>query len=331
MTEPAFDISNGAPPTLDHVVGNAHVVRQVRTALDAHFNDRASLSPNHEAPAFPHTLLVGPPGLGKSLFASIIAGELGASVHEELAQNLAIPSHLQGLLMLADAGDVCFVDEIHELPSPVQTTLYRALEERKLFLSAEKGQRQGINLPPVTFIAATTDEWTLKRPLRDRFKLVLRMSYYTPDELAQLITQRARRIGWQIEDVAASGIAAFGRGTPRIAMRLLESARRCARAKGATTIERQHLDNALDIEQIDAHGFGPIEQQYLTILREAGGGSVRLGVIATRLGLPPMTIERVIEADLIRLGWITKTDAGRSLTMLGLASGSPSPQLQPQS
>ena len=142
MAEPTFDISSGAPPTLDHVVGNINVVRQVRTALDAYFNDRASLGPNHEPLAFPHTLLVGPPGLGKSLFASIIAGELGANVHEELAQNLATPSHLQGLLMLADAGDICFVDEIHELHSTVQTTLYRALEERKLFLSAERGERQ---------------------------------------------------------------------------------------------------------------------------------------------------------------------------------------------
>ena len=102
-------------------------------------------------------------------------------------------------------------------------------------------------------------------------------------------------------------------------MRLLESARRCARAKGATTIEQQHLALALDIEQIDAHGFGPIEQQYLRILRKAGGGPVRLGLIATHMGLPMATVERVIEPDLIRLGWITKDDTGRYLTPQGLS------------
>lgn len=156
-----------------------------------------------EPPALGHVLMVGPPGVGKSLLSSIVARELGSQCHEELAQNIGSAAQLQGLMMLADSCDVVFVDEIHELQPLVQTTLYRALEERRLFLPAgPRGERHGVTLPPFTFIGATTDEFRLSKPLRDRFKIVIRLEHYREGELSQLLTQRSRRLGWSVEEAA---------------------------------------------------------------------------------------------------------------------------------
>lgn len=300
-----------APPTLDHVVGQKRAVQQLRIALDAYFNDRAAAHVGELA--LPHVLLVGPAGVGKSLLSAIIARELAASLHEELAQNIANPGHLQGLMMLAEPGDVVFVDEIHELIPMAQTTLYRCLEERRLFLG---GDRKAVVLPPFTFVGATTDEWALAKPLRDRFRIVLRLEHYSDDEIAQLIAQRAKRLGWPIGDEAVRGIARRGRGTPRLAIRLLEAARRTARAEGADAITHQHLHRMCEIEGIDRLGLDAIERRYLDLLRDAQG-PVRLNVLATQIGLPRRTIEVVIESELIRLGLVTKSNEGRVLTAAG--------------
>ena len=313
MPEPVFDINEGAPPTLDHVVGNERVVREIRTALDAHFNDRTMVGVNAQPPAFPHVLLVAGPGLGKSMLAGIIARELGGELHEELAQNLSTPGHLHGLMMLAEQGDCIFIDEVHELHLMVQTTLYRAIEERKLFLPTRGGERQKISLPPFTLIAATTDEWALSKPLLDRFKLILRLEHYSEDELAQLLHQRTQRLGWSVADDALKGIAQRGRGTPRLAMRLFEGCRRMTSALAETIITSANLALTCKIEQIDSLGLDSLEQKYLQVLDEADG-QLRLNVIATRLALPTRTIDRIIEQDLIRLGLVTKDDNGRMLT-----------------
>lgn len=301
-----------SPPTLDHVVGQVRAVRQLRTALDAHFNDRAATK--GEEVALPHLLLVGPPGVGKSMLSQIVAAELGSQQHEELAQNIGTPGHLQGLLMLAEPGDVIFVDEIHELPPNVQTTLYRALEERKLFLG---GDRKSLTLPPFTFVAATTDEWALSKPLRDRFKIVLRLEHYGVDDLEKLVQQRAKRLGWPISGDAVKAIASRGRGTPRLAIRLLEAARRQARAENADTITADHFQRMCEVEGVDSLGLDCTERRYLELLR-AAQGPVRLNVIATQLGLPRQTIEGVIESELLRLGLVTKGEEGRMLTAAGM-------------
>ena len=317
MPEPVFDIAVGAPPTLDHIVGNERAVRQIRMGLDAYFNDRSLVGINSQPPQYPHVLLVSPAGLGKSMLAGIIARELGGELHEELAQNLSAPASLHGLLLLAEHGDSIFVDEIHEMPLLVQTTLYRGIEERKLFLpTSGSNDRQSITIPPFTLIAATTDEHALSKPLRDRFKMILRLEYYSSEELAQLLHQRAQRLGWAVSDEALQGIAARGRGTPRLAMRLLESARRMARALNEMEITAANLSLTCEINQIDALGLDSLEQSYLQILNEAEA-AVRLNIIATRLGLPTRTIERIIEQDLIRLGLVSKDDSGRILTSKG--------------
>lgn len=312
-----MDLNEAAPPTLNHVTGQKRAVKQLKVALDAHIADRTDAA-THAAPAFPHVLIVGPPGVGKSLLAGIISRELGSKLHEEIAQNILSPGHLHGLLMVADKYDCIFVDEIHELHAFSQTTLYKVLEKRIIFLrSGPTGERKSVTLPPLTFVGATTDEWALTKPLRDRFRLILRLEHYSDDELAQLVAQRARRLGWSITDAAVKGIAARGRGTPRIALRLLEAARRSARAEGASNINIDHFRRMCEVEGYDALGLDPLEQKYLQILHDSGGVPVRLNVLATRLALPRQTIERVIESDLIRLGLIGKDDAGRMLTAEG--------------
>lgn len=299
----------GSPPTLDHVIGQRRAVNQLRTALAAHYNDRAVGS----GIALPHLLLVGPPGVGKSMLGGIVAAELGSQLHEELAQNVLTPGHLHGLMMLAEPGDVVFVDEIHETPPTVQTTLYRCLEEGRLFLGRH---RKSITLPAFTFIGATTDEWALAKPLRDRFKIVLRLEHYLEEEMMQLIQQRTKRLGWPIEEAAMAGIACRGRGTPRLAIRLLEAARRTARAEDVCMITEWHVRRMCDVEGVDRLGLDPLERRYLELLREAQR-PLRLNVIATQLALPRRTIEAVIESELIRLGLVMKNEEGRMLTAAG--------------
>jgi Holliday junction DNA helicase RuvB len=274
-------------PTLDHVVGQARAVKQLRTALEAVINDRAATPSGATAPPLPHLLLVGPAGVGKSTLASIIARELGGSCHEELAQNILTPACVQGLMMLADPYDVVFVDEIHELNAFAHTTLYRCLEERRLFLpSSSQGERQTLTLPPFTFIGATTDEWRLSKPLRDRFKIIVRLEHYTDDELTQLLAHRAARLGWDVEESAVREIAVKGRGTPRIAIRHLEAARRVTRAEAAEIVTVEHVRRMMEIEGVDGIGLDPLEQRYLRLLA-ASATPVRLNVLATTLGLPP--------------------------------------------
>lgn len=303
--------NNAAPPTLDHVIGQRRAVLQLRTALDAHFNDRAEQG---EASALPHLLMVGPPGVGKSMLAQITAAELGSGLHEELAQNIVMPGQLHGLMMLSEPGDVVFLDEIHELQPQVQTTLYRCLEEGKLFLG---GDRKSVSLPPFTFIGATTDEWALSKPLRDRFKVVLRLEHYSAAEIGELVTQRAKRLGWGIDVEAVKALAGRGRGTPRLAIRLLEGARRHARAAGDDIITVRHVERMCEVEGVDSIGLDRTERRYLELLRQAQG-PMRLNLIATHLALPRQTIETVVEGELIRLGLVTKDETGRMLTAAGI-------------
>ena len=317
MPDGTQDATNTAPPTLDHVIGQKQAVRQVRTALEAHITDRADA--RGEVPALAHCLLIGSAGVGKSLLSAIIARELGTNLHQELAQNIVSPGHLHGLMMLVKAGDCVFVDEIHELHPVAQTTLYRAMEERRLFIQTGFNQeRKPTVLPPFTFIGATTDEWGLTKPLRDRFKIIIRLDYYTEHELTELIAQRARRLRWSISDEAVKGIAARAKGTPRLALRLLDAARRTARAEGSSHISTDDFKRMCEIEQIDRLGLDMVEQKYMQLLKDGQGEPIRLNVLATCLKLPRRTVERVIEVELLRLNLISTADSGRTLTARGL-------------
>ena len=303
-----MDINSQVVPTLDHVIGQKSAVAVLRTAIDSYFYERSKAT---EEQAFPHLLVTGPSGSGKTLLSEIVAREVACNLHIELAQNLKTSEHAHGALMMLEPGDILFIDEIHELPQTVAVAIYRALENRQLFL----GKKHIVALPPFCLIGATTDEHRLHASLRQRFRIQIRTTHYSDEETFLLIQQRAKRLRWTIEDVAVRQLASKSRGTPRLAVRLLESAKRQASAAGTDLITAAHVEEMCRVEQIDSLGLDAVEQRYLTILRE-GEGPVRLNLIATQMGLPRQSIE-MFESDFIRLGLITKSEKGRMLTAKG--------------
>jgi Holliday junction DNA helicase RuvB len=295
------EINDVSPSSLKHIVGQSSVKAQVAVALEAAWAD---------CKRFDSSLLVGAPGLGKSAMAGVIAKEMAGECHEVLGQSITSPADLNALLLGAKDKDVVHIDEAHELDREYQTALYLAIDQKKLFLQSQNPGRkpQAIPIADFTLLLSTTDEYCLLQPLRDRMRLTLRFEFYTTTELAEVVRQRSRALGWEVADDVLPQIAARSRGTPRLALRLLQSCRRVCRASGENAITAAHLDKACLLEQIDLLGLGPIEQRYLSIL---GGGSARLNVLASTLGLPPRTISHVTEPFLIRVGLLTKDDQGR--------------------
>jgi holliday junction DNA helicase RuvB len=296
--EPAIDINAAVPTSLSHIVGQRSVIEQVKVGLD---------SCQMDATKFDHSLLVGPPGLGKTAVAKIIAEEMAADFCEVLGQSIKTAADLNAVLLGATEKSIVFIDEAHELRTEFQTALYLSLDKGKVIVSGGK-KPQSIGLSDFSLLLATTDEHCLLAPLRDRMKLVLRFDFYTHEELRTLIEQRAKALKWQLDDCTVLSIANRARGTPRIALRLLQACRRVCRAEGETDITAKHLLRACELEQMDDLGLGPCEKRYLLIL--ADGGS-RLNVIASTLGLPTRTVSQVVEPFLIRLGLILKDDQGR--------------------
>jgi Holliday junction DNA helicase RuvB len=300
------EINDVTPTSLCHIIGQRSVVEQVKVAVEAAFADGKK---------FDHALLVGGPGLGKTKLASVIAQEMAVEFNEALGQSIRTPGDLNALLLAAKHKSVLHIDEAHELRKEFQTSLYRAVEGGKLFIQGRSSQVQSIPLGDFTLLLSTTDEYCLLQPLRDRMKLVLRFQFYTDEELTILLRQRSRALNWVVDESVFPHVAQRARGIPRLALRLLQSARRVCRAEGERAITLAHLERACGLEQIDELGLGPVEQEYLGILAE---GDSRLNVIASRLGLPPRTVSQVTEPFLIRAGLVVKDDNGcRQLTALG--------------
>ncbi len=299
------DIHDAAPSSLSHIVGQRSVVDQLRVALDASFEDQKRLD---------DCLLVGPPGLGKTQIASVVARELATKCHEALGQSITCPADLNALLLAAKDNELVFIDEAHELQKLFQTSIYLALDKRKVSVISSRSI-QSIPLANFSLILGTTDEFSLLAPLRDRMRLVLRFQFYQVEDLTQIIVHRAKAVQWEIDNSVPVLIAQRARGTPRLALRLLQACRRVCCAEGEHIITVEHLRKACALEGLDDQGLGPTEQQYLKILAE---GASRLNVVASMLGLPSRTLAEVTEPFLLRAGYILKDDAGRrQLTALG--------------
>jgi Holliday junction DNA helicase RuvB len=208
----------------------------------------------------------------------------------------------------------------------LQTTLYLALDQRKILIPQNGSAPMGIPIADFTLLLCTTEEYQLLQPLRDRMKLTLRFSFYSVDELTQIVFNRSRGLAWNVDEEVFPAIASKGRGTPRLALRLLESSHRVCRAEGDHVITLSHLERACGLEQIDSMGLGPTEQKYLTVVAES---PTRLNVIASILGLPKRTVSEVTEPFLMRAGLIVKDDQGRrQLTQIGHEHLSNSSQIQ---
>ncbi len=308
MSDQYNEINDVAPSSLKHIIGQKSVKAQVAVALEAAFAD---------GKRFDSSLLVGAPGLGKSALAHVIAQEMASGFHEVLGQSVACSADLNALLLGAQKKDVIHIDEIHELPKRLQTALYLAVDQRKLFIPSSRPGRkpEAIPIADFTLLVSTTDEYRLLQPLRDRMRLVLRFEFYSDDELAEVVHQRCRALRWEVDESVLPLIAQRARGTPRLALRMLQACRRVCRAAGEVGITVDHLHRACTLEQIDNLGLGPMEQKYMAILLD---GATRLNVLASMLGLPARTISQVTEPFLVRAGLIAKDNQGcRQLTAEG--------------
>ena len=304
--EQSKQINDAAPSSLSHLVGQGAVIAQVRTAIDAAFEDNGR---------FDDALLVGPPGLGKSQLASVIAQEMATEFHECLGQGIKGIGDLNALLLAANDKDVIHIDEAHELDKQFQTALYLAIDKRTIFANSAKRSPEAIPIAEFSLLLSTTDEYDLLAPLRDRMKLTLRFEYYSDEELIQMLRHRAKALNWPVDEKVLPLIAQRSRGVPRLALRLLQSCRRVCRSEGEKAIVPVHFERAVQLEQLDTLGLGPLERKYLAVLKD---GPSRLNVIASVLGLPTRTVSEVTEQFLIRAGLIDKSKDGlRELTSKG--------------
>ena len=271
--------------------------------------------------AMDHVLLYGPPGLGKTTLAHIVANELGTNFRATSAPMLTKQGDLAAILTSLEPMDVLFIDEIHRLPTAIEEVLYSAMEDFKLDIMLGEGpsaKSVRIDLPPFTLVGATTRTGLLSNPLRDRFGIDLRLSFYSPEDLAKIITRSANILGTTIDLDGALMLAKSARGTPRIANRLLKRARDFAAALNKKDISADTIKTTLFQLHIDGAGLDEIDREYLnTIIKHYAGGPVGIENIAAALSEPADTIEDVIEPYLMQLGLVQRTPRGRIATSAG--------------
>jgi Holliday junction DNA helicase RuvB len=297
------------PVTFEEFVGQKRLVENLRIFIQA---------AKERGEALDHCLFHGPPGLGKTTLAYVLARELEVDIRCTSGPVLERPGDLAGLLTNLKARDILFIDEIHRLSHQVEEYLYPALEDFRLDLMIDQGpaaRTVRLNLQPFTLIGATTRAGLLTSPLRARFGVVGRLDYYNPDELSQILRRSSQKLGVALDPEGAREIAGRSRGTPRIANRLLKRIRDVAQVRGNGVIDRSTADEALNLLEVDELGLDDMDKRILTaIMDKYRGGPVGLKTLAISVGEEAQTIEELYEPFLVREGFLERTAKGRKAT-----------------
>ena len=299
------------PQKLSEFIGQDKVKENLAVAIEA---------ARSRGEAMDHVLLYGPPGLGKTTLANIIANELGVAFQQTSGPTLQIKGDLTAILTNLHDKQVLFIDEVHRLQPALEEILYSALEDYKLDIIIGQGpsaRTHTMDVKPFTFVGATTRAGLLSAPLRSRFGIMLRLEFYTHKDLQIIVERSAEILGVAIDDEGAIEIASRSRGTPRIANRLLRRVRDYAQVRGGGKIDKATAQAALRMLEVDQYGFDEVDRKLLlTIIEKYQGGPVGVSTLAAALAEEPDAIEEIYEPFLIQIGFLNRTPRGRVATML---------------